>query len=110
MKHMLQGIGSRLDWHVCKTIADLRYGLFVLVTGADLRELDRVRELFDIIIDFPDSRKALEDLKVCTPLRSASSKCQFVLQECLQRVDQRSGLVQNLRKAFVGPPQAMPSY
>ncbi|KAJ3549516.1 hypothetical protein NM688_g5170 [Phlebia brevispora] len=62
---MLQGIGARLDFHVCKTLADLR-----------------IQEIFDIIIDFPESQKALEDLK-----------------ECLQRVDHRAQLVQSLRKA-----------
>ncbi|KAH9841592.1 uncharacterized protein C8Q71DRAFT_737818 [Rhodofomes roseus] len=64
-RSMLQGVGSRFDFHVCKTLSDLR-----------------TREIFDIIIDFPDSQPALEDLK-----------------ECLQRVDQRSQLVQTLRKA-----------
>ncbi|KAH8104540.1 hypothetical protein BXZ70DRAFT_593840 [Cristinia sonorae] len=64
-KSMLQGIGSRLDFHVCKTLADLR-----------------TKEIFDIIIDYPDSTNALKDLK-----------------ECLARVDQRSQLVQTLRKA-----------
>jgi len=62
---MLQGVGSRFDFHVCKTLCDLR-----------------TKELFDIIIDYPDSVAALHDLK-----------------ECLQRVDQRSQLVQSLRKA-----------
>ncbi|KZT73754.1 hypothetical protein DAEQUDRAFT_754204 [Daedalea quercina L-15889] len=64
-RSMLQGVGSRFDFHVCKTLSDLR-----------------TREIFDIIIDFPDSQPALEDLK-----------------ECLQRVDQRTQLVQTLRKA-----------
>ncbi|KAJ7246180.1 ubiquitin-protein ligase [Mycena rebaudengoi] len=41
-----------------------------------------VSQIFDIIIDFPDSMGALQDLK-----------------ECLQRVDQRASLVQALRKA-----------
>ncbi|KAI0032569.1 ubiquitin-protein ligase [Vararia minispora EC-137] len=62
---MLQGVGSRFDFHVCKTLCDLR-----------------TKELFDIIIDYPESAAALQDLK-----------------ECLQRVDQRSQLVQSLRKA-----------
>ncbi|KAH9992043.1 ubiquitin-protein ligase [Russula vinacea] len=62
---MLQGVGSRFDFHVCKTLCDLR-----------------TKEMFDIVIDYPDSTPALHDLK-----------------ECLQRVDQRSQLVQALRKA-----------
>ncbi|EMD39909.1 hypothetical protein CERSUDRAFT_112157 [Gelatoporia subvermispora B] len=64
-RSMLQGIGSRFDFHVCKTLSDLR-----------------TKEIFDIIIDYPDSLCALQDLK-----------------ECLQRVDQRTELVQTLRKA-----------
>ncbi|KAJ6585555.1 hypothetical protein B0H19DRAFT_424203 [Mycena capillaripes] len=62
---MLQNVGSRFDFHMNKTLCDLR-----------------TSEIFDIIIDFPDSNGALLDLK-----------------ECLQRVDQRASLVQALRKA-----------
>ncbi|KAJ6453076.1 hypothetical protein C8R45DRAFT_1056934 [Mycena sanguinolenta] len=62
---MLQNVGSRFDFHMNKTLCDLR-----------------TSEIFDIIIDFPDSNGALQDLK-----------------ECLQRVDQRASLVQALRKA-----------
>lgn len=62
---MLQGVGSRFDFHVCKTLCDLR-----------------TKEIFDIIIDYPESTPALQDLK-----------------ECLARVDQRTELVQSLRKA-----------
>ncbi|KAI0045093.1 ubiquitin-protein ligase [Auriscalpium vulgare] len=64
-KTMLQGVGSRFDFHVCKTLCDLR-----------------TQEVFDIVIDYPDSTPALQDLK-----------------ECLQRVDQRAQLVQAIRKA-----------
>ncbi|KIY51524.1 ubiquitin-protein ligase [Fistulina hepatica ATCC 64428] len=63
-RNMLQGIGSRFDFHMNKTLCDLR-----------------TKEIFDIIIDYPDSTGALLDLK-----------------ECLSRVDQRNLLVQNLRK------------
>jgi len=62
---MLQGVGSRFDFHMNKTLCDLR-----------------TREIWDIIIDFPDSVGALQDLR-----------------DCLQRVDQRSSLVQALRTA-----------
>ncbi|EPQ50963.1 Cullin [Gloeophyllum trabeum ATCC 11539] len=61
----LHGVGPRFDFHVCKTLCDLR-----------------TSEIFDIIVDYPDSIDALYDLK-----------------ECLYRVDQRSNLVQSLRKA-----------
>ncbi|KAH9922867.1 uncharacterized protein BXZ73DRAFT_91578 [Epithele typhae] len=64
-RSMLQGVGSRFDYHVCRTLCDLR-----------------TEEIFDIIIDFPDSTPALQDIK-----------------ECLVRVDQRSQLVSTLRKA-----------
>ncbi|KAF8349626.1 hypothetical protein F5887DRAFT_1059783 [Amanita rubescens] len=65
VRHLLQGVGSRFEFHMNKTLCDLR-----------------TKEIFDIIIDFPDSMGALQDLK-----------------ECLQRVDQRAALVQSLRKA-----------
>lgn len=73
-KGMLQGAGSRFDFHINKTLCDLR-----------------TREIFDIIIDFPDSMGALQDLR-----------------ECLQRVDQRANLVQALRKAYVCPISSLP--
>ncbi|KAE9403240.1 hypothetical protein BT96DRAFT_964565 [Gymnopus androsaceus JB14] len=62
---MLQNVGSRFDFHMAKTLCDLR-----------------TKEIFDIIIDFPESTGALQDLK-----------------ECLHRVDQRANLVHTLRKA-----------
>ncbi|KAF9523397.1 hypothetical protein CPB83DRAFT_910659 [Crepidotus variabilis] len=62
---MLQGVGSRFDFHINKTLCDLR-----------------TQEIFDIIIDFPESMGALKDLR-----------------DCMQRVDQRSNLVAALRKA-----------
>ncbi|KAF9220918.1 hypothetical protein BS17DRAFT_713130 [Gyrodon lividus] len=65
-KTMMQGVGSRFDFHMHKTLCDLR-----------------TREIFDIIVDFPDSINALQDLK-----------------ECLQRVDQRAELVQSIRRAI----------
>ncbi|KAF8843343.1 hypothetical protein BDN67DRAFT_988510 [Paxillus ammoniavirescens] len=66
VKTMLQGVGSRFDFHMHKTLCDLR-----------------TREIFDIIVDFPDSIGALQDLR-----------------ECLQRVDQRAELVQSIRRAI----------
>ncbi|KAK2463769.1 hypothetical protein APHAL10511_004207 [Amanita phalloides] len=65
VRHLLQGVGSRFEFHMNKTLCNLR-----------------TKEIFDIIIDFPDSMGALQDLR-----------------ECLQRVDQRSALVQSLRRA-----------
>ncbi|KAJ3771281.1 hypothetical protein FB446DRAFT_741057 [Lentinula raphanica] len=62
---MLQNVGSRFDFHMAKTLCDLR-----------------TKEIFDIIIDYPDSSGALQDLK-----------------ECMHRVDQRASLVHTLRKA-----------
>ncbi|KAG9315870.1 hypothetical protein JVU11DRAFT_3519 [Chiua virens] len=64
-KTMMQGVGSRFDFHMHKTLCDLR-----------------TREIFDIIVDYPDSTGALQDLK-----------------ECLQRVDQRAELVHSIRRA-----------
>ena len=54
----------------------------------------RTNELFDIIVDYPDSMAALEDLKVRTlGARSLTE------QECLFKVDQRSILVDKLKAA-----------
>ncbi|KAG1748586.1 hypothetical protein EDB19DRAFT_2022764 [Suillus lakei] len=64
-KTMMQGVGSRFDFHMHKTLCNLR-----------------TQEIFDIIVDFPESAGALQDLK-----------------ECLARVDQRADLVQALRQA-----------
>ncbi|KAI8971172.1 ubiquitin-protein ligase [Trametes punicea] len=87
-RSMLQGIGSRLDYHIYKTLCDLR-----------------IEEIFDIIIDYPDSQGALQDLKVAS-LRPGLEHVNMLvdrlcgrLQECLHRVDQRSQLVITLRKA-----------
>ena len=60
----------------------------------------RTREIFDIIIDFPESTGALLDLKVCDVPRVPCLNRLNALQECLQRVDQRSGLVGALRAAY----------
>ncbi|KAL4250662.1 Anaphase-promoting complex subunit 2 [Abortiporus biennis] len=64
-RSMLQAVGSRFDFHLCKTLSELR-----------------IKEIFDIIVDYPDSMGALQDLK-----------------ECLQRVDDKALLVSSLRKA-----------
>ncbi|EIW81206.1 ubiquitin-protein ligase [Coniophora puteana RWD-64-598 SS2] len=63
-KVMMQGVGSRFDFHMHKTLCDLR-----------------TSEIFGIIVDYPDSTGALQDLK-----------------ECMNRVDQRSDLVHALRQ------------
>lgn len=100
---MMRGIGSRLDFHVCKTLADLRYGPLSPHCRTTHPTVPRTNEIFDIIVDYPDSRPALDDLKVrrltVPPLFVANFLS--TTQECLQRVDQRSQLVQSLRKAYV---------
>ena len=63
---MLQGIGSRFDFHVCKTLCDMRFScdIYLVVSpGADLW-IYRTEEIFDIIVDYPDSQGALVDLCV----------------------------------------------
>jgi anaphase-promoting complex subunit 2 len=58
--------------------------------------------MFDIVIDYPDSTPALHDLKVGQLNASTLLTHSLIprrVQECLQRVDQRSQLVQSLRKA-----------
>ncbi|KAF7305903.1 Anaphase-promoting complex subunit 2 [Mycena chlorophos] len=64
-KGMLANVGARFDFHLNKTLCELR-----------------TSEIFDIIIDYPESEGALKDLK-----------------ECMQRVDQRAALIQALRRA-----------
>ncbi|WVR09240.1 hypothetical protein IAU60_006304 [Kwoniella sp. DSM 27419] len=61
----LRPMFSRFDYYLCKCFFDIR-----------------TDELFDIIVDFPDSMAALEDLK-----------------ECLFKVDQRMELVNKLNAA-----------
>ncbi|PAV17180.1 ubiquitin- ligase [Pyrrhoderma noxium] len=46
--YMLASIGQRFDYHVCKSLCELR-----------------VSEIFDIFVDFPDSTPALIDLREC---------------------------------------------
>lgn len=69
-RSMLQGVGSRFDFHVCKTLSDLRSVHCTYGTSDRSRYFsdsygDRTREIFDIIVDYPDSSGALQDLKVC---------------------------------------------
>ena len=63
---MLQGVGSRFDFHMNKTLCDLRSCYFSSLPfcGALNHALFRTKEIFDIIIDFPDSMGALQDLRV----------------------------------------------
>jgi len=62
---MLQGVGPRFDFHINKTLCDLR---FVVISGPEwsilIKDYFRTQEIFDIIIDFPDSIGALQDLRV----------------------------------------------
>jgi anaphase-promoting complex subunit 2 len=97
---MLQGVGSRFDFHMNKTLCDLRCVICDCFRMYFQPLFLRTREIFDIIIDFPDSMGALQDLRVClifTPLLFASLTAKT--QDCMQRVDQRAALVQSLRKA-----------
>jgi anaphase-promoting complex subunit 2 len=101
-RSMLQGVGSRFDFHINKTLCDLRC-VSSLICANTMYSLicNRIREVFDIIIDFPDSMGALNDLKV--PIErfplfvSPHSPLPIGVYDCLQRVDQRTAL----RKAYV---------
>ncbi|KIJ53213.1 hypothetical protein M422DRAFT_222616 [Sphaerobolus stellatus SS14] len=64
VKIIVSNIVTRLDYHLCKTLCNLR-----------------MTELFDIIVDYPDSMPALLDIK-----------------ECLSKVDERLALVKELRR------------
>ena len=63
-RSMLQGVGSRFDFHINKTLCDLRCFFFIYANTMYSLIYNRTREIFDIIIDFPDSMGALNDLKV----------------------------------------------
>jgi anaphase-promoting complex subunit 2 len=64
-RSMLQGVGSRFDFHINKTLCDLRCVSFFICANTMYSSIyNRTREIFDIIIDFPDSMGALNDLKV----------------------------------------------
>ena len=63
-RSMLQGVGSRFDFHINKTLCDLRCVCLHLCEHNVFSIYNRTREIFDIIIDFPDSMGALNDLKV----------------------------------------------
>ena len=61
---LMKNVGSRLDYHVCKTLADLRYVRILWACFCPCLAAYSTREIFDIIIDYPDSRPALDDMKV----------------------------------------------
>lgn len=64
-KTMMQGVGSRFDFHMHKTLCDLRY--VIAHSRGRINHLRcSTREIFDIIVDFPDSVGALQDLKVAS--------------------------------------------
>ncbi|KAF8964931.1 hypothetical protein BDZ97DRAFT_1904250 [Flammula alnicola] len=90
-KSMLQGVGSRFDFHINKTLCDLR-----------------TKEIFDIIIDYPDSAGALLDLRDClqdiaeSRLLHPGAETKLILQQyvatikCLRIVDPPGVLLFNV--------------
>eukprot|EP00057_Strongylocentrotus_purpuratus_P022334 XP_011676808.1 PREDICTED: anaphase-promoting complex subunit 2-like [Strongylocentrotus purpuratus] len=66
MSQSLQQWKERLQYYLYQTLAELR-----------------IQELFNIIVEFPESMSALNDLK-----------------SCLEKTDLRTKLVQSLRSAF----------
>lgn len=57
----------------------------------------RTDELFDIIVDYPDSLAALEDLKVSPDTAGHPVTHQLISKECLAKIDQRDALVTKLK-------------
>ena len=57
----------------------------------------RTDELFDIIVDYPDSLAALEDLRVSSPAVRRTYGRWLIIQECLAKIDQRDTLVTKLK-------------
>lgn len=66
--------------------------------------LYRTDELFDIIVDYPESLAALEDLKVNYGLSQSSRLFELTRQECLAKIDQRDTLVNKLKASYVQSP------
>lgn len=78
---------------------ELVLGLYARTT-ADLSWPSRSTELFDIIVDFPASTPALEDIKVRTESTTPLSVITLILlplQTCLSKTDLRVHLVNSLR-------------
>ncbi|CAE6344053.1 unnamed protein product [Rhizoctonia solani] len=64
LQKALAPAAGKFDYHICKVLCEIR-----------------TSQIFDIIVDYPDSRIALTDLK-----------------ECMERADGRGNLVRTLRK------------
>lgn len=64
LQKALAPAAGKFDYHICKVLCEIR-----------------TSQIFDIIVDYPDSKVALMDLK-----------------ECMERADGRSNLVRTLRK------------
>ncbi|CAE6523694.1 unnamed protein product [Rhizoctonia solani] len=64
LQKALAPAAGKFDYHICKVLCEIR-----------------TSQIFDIIVDYPDSRVALMDLK-----------------ECMERADGRGNLVRTLRK------------
>ncbi|CAE6423182.1 unnamed protein product [Rhizoctonia solani] len=64
LQKALAPAAGKFDYHICKVLCEIR-----------------TSQIFDIIVDYPDSRVALTDLK-----------------ECMERADGRGNLVRTLRK------------
>ncbi|QRW00465.1 cullin family [Ceratobasidium sp. AG-Ba] len=64
LSRALAPTAGKFDYHICKVLCEIR-----------------TAEIFDIIVDYPDSKVALTDLK-----------------ECMERADGRNNLVQTLRR------------
>ena len=62
---MLQDMESRFDFHIDKTSCNLRCVSFFICANTIYSFIyNRTREIFDIIIHFPDTMGALNDPKV----------------------------------------------
>jgi hypothetical protein len=84
----MKPILSRIDYHVNKTLSDLR-----------------TTELFDIIVSYPDTLPALTDLKVRPGEDSFARELSYVLtssrsQECIAKVDSRIDVVNALQASW----------
>lgn len=104
---MLQGVGSRFDFHINKTLCDLRYAAearFILAASIEFVPLERKKYLIlssIFLILWVPCMIYEYVIRISSPIPSNSLI--FALQDCLQRVDQRANLVSSLRKSYVFP-------
>ena len=72
----MQSMLFRFDLHICKSLGDIRYRQPSNLLGHCLLTISarRTNEIFDLIVDYPDSMPALLDLKVSSTQHEPRSR------------------------------------